>query len=283
MPGEDPVKPFDRGDVEVRYIDVGADKTDIVFYSLENSEVIAVAKPTDWDIYSNGQSVRLNYHRALRAAKLADQLTEVYDTTGLSFSSKQLDTPQYELQSGNKYVVDLGVDENGGHLGFVKISVSNAVSGVLLEYADISSNTYTVMDLNLGDYYSFFYEEIVDLPSDDEYDLSFGKYMHYFAVEEIDYEVFGTLSPGRSTIETSLDFNAISIDDLDTMNWIEKRFDVIGYDWKYYSFDKSAYAIDQDKNFIIRSANGFIYKLRFVNYYDDTGGSGYPTFEYKLL
>lgn len=283
MPGEEPVEPFDRGDVEVQYIDVGPDKRDIVFYSLEQAKVVHVARPTDWDIYSDGNAIRLNYHRAVKYAVLNDQNTEVYDTMGLVFTSGQTDTPQYELQIGNKYVLDLGLDDNGGHLGFVKLSISLGINGLLAEYAQISSDDYSTIDAPAGTYFSFIYQSTADLPSDEEYDISFGKYMHYFAAEDIDYEVFGALTPGRSTIETSADFSSISMDALDSLIWVDGRFDVMGYDWKYYSLDKSAYAIDESKNFIIRSSNGFIYKLRFVNYYDNTGSSGYPTFEYKLL
>lgn len=58
---------------------------------------------------------------------------------------------------------------------------------------------------------------------------------------------------------------------------------VIGFDWKAYNFDTSVYAVDPTKSFIVKTVNGKVYKLHFLDYYDDFGQKGAPTMELKEL
>lgn len=283
MPKEEPVEPFDRGDVEVQYIDVGADKKDVIFYSLQSGEIVAKAKPTDWDVYVTDEGLRINYHRFMKYAQSNKEWSEISDTVGLNLTSGQNKEDQYLLKFDSIYVVDMGKDLKGVHLGFIKIVCAQTLQGIDIQFSALNGSTNEHIVSTEGVYIKLEDKSEVDLPNDNEYDISFGKYMHFFEVEQLDYEVFGVITPKLEVIETAVDFSAIDINALDTLEWTSNSFDEIGYDWKYYSLDKSAYAIDEEKNYIIKTRAGFIYKLRFVNYYDEIGSSGYPTFEYKLL
>ena len=64
---------------------------------------------------------------------------------------------------------------------------------------------------------------------------------------------------------------------------LTNQSDVIGYDWKYYDFDDGVYTIEPDHNYVIRDRDGFIYKLRYIDFYSDLGEKGYPTFEFVRL
>lgn len=57
----------------------------------------------------------------------------------------------------------------------------------------------------------------------------------------------------------------------------------IGYSWKSYQFDVNKYVVDFEKIFIIKDQEGFYYKLRFIDFYDQGGNKGTPTFEFQRL
>ncbi|MEZ5083051.1 MAG: HmuY family protein [Bacteroidales bacterium] len=65
------------------------------------------------------------------------------------------------------------------------------------------------------------------------------------------------------------------------------QLDVIGYDWKVLQGDVNSgnvsYNIVPNRNYIIRNRNGFVYKLRFIEFYNTLGEKGYPTIEFQLL
>ncbi|MBK9176165.1 MAG: hypothetical protein IPM46_07485 [Flavobacteriales bacterium] len=77
---------------------------------------------------------------------------------------------------------------------------------------------------------------------------------------------------------TGRDFASITA--TDTLLFpMEGRRNAIGYDWKVYSFETSAYSIVPDLAFIVRDADGYLYKLRFIEFYGPQGQTGCPLFE----
>ena len=59
--------------------------------------------------------------------------------------------------------------------------------------------------------------------------------------------------------------------------------DEIGYDWKIFDFENGKYIIDVQRVFIVKSTEGFYYKLRFIDFYNQDGLKGYPKFEFQKL
>ena len=59
--------------------------------------------------------------------------------------------------------------------------------------------------------------------------------------------------------------------------------DAIGYTWKYYSFDTGSYTVDPSLVYIVQDAEGYFYKLRFVDFYSEQGEVGCPRFEVQPL
>ena len=86
--------------------------------------------------------------------------------------------------------------------------------------------------------------------------------------------------------DTLMDFHAI---DLQSALELEYNLvqDEIGYDWKDVVGDVGSgnvnYVIIPDINYVIRDWQGFYYKVRFVNFYNNAGEKGYPTFEMQKL
>ena len=59
--------------------------------------------------------------------------------------------------------------------------------------------------------------------------------------------------------------------------------DIIGFNWKTFDFDTQVYTINSSMNYIIQSENGIFYKLRFIDFYNNSGEKGYPKFEIQEL
>ncbi|MBR9859529.1 hypothetical protein GYB22_02005 [bacterium] len=283
MPKEEPITPFPRGDVSITELDMGTEKSDIVFFDLESNSIIDRAHPLDWDFYFDNGLVKINFLRSLKVAEVAD-LDAVSDTVGLEFRTLQRveNRPMWSLEIGKNYVVDLGmVPETGAHLGFIKLKL---VSDQEIEWSDLNTNNYTSKTITTGmHYYNLRKDSFVELPLETDYDLVFGKYSHFFEVEQIDYEVLGTLTGSATSTRTTLDFSQITAETADTLDWDVYDRDAIGYDWKSYNIDKGAYEILTKYNYMVRTESGFLYKLRFTGFYNDNGISGHPTFEVKLL
>jgi len=122
----------------------------------------------------------------------------------------------------------------------------------------------------------------------DRWSILFTRYTTMLVTDEGEnypYLVVGALlnpngvTAARDTIHDFLDLDINDVADLE----FTIQADVIGYDWKYYNFDAGVYTIEPDKNYVIRDRDGFLYKLRFVDFYSDEGVKGYPTFEFVRL
>ena len=282
MPGEEAVEPFPRGEVKEGFIDAGSLKNTVVFYNLELDSVVARTAPETWDIHFWNGSLFINYFRSVKVGSFNEELATKTDTQQIDFDHLQLADDQWQCKQDSHYVVDMGLNSNGSHMGYYKFEFKINGDKLDLSFGKLNEASLTIVQLQDGDYYSLYNESFTDLPQENEYDLSFGKYSHYFQVEQIDYEVYGAVSLNASQVKTDMAFAAIEANIADTITW-SSRYDEIGYDWKYYSLDKGAYEIDDKANYVLMNRNGFIYKLRFTNFYNSQGTSGHPSFEYELL
>jgi hypothetical protein len=85
-----------------------------------------------------------------------------------------------------------------------------------------------------------------------------------------------------AALDSINDFQNIKLSD--TSNYqFSNNLDFIGYDWKYYDFENGIYSIRPNQIFIIRDHYGYYYKLRFTDFYSETGEKGVPQFEYVRL
>jgi hypothetical protein len=61
------------------------------------------------------------------------------------------------------------------------------------------------------------------------------------------------------------------------------RADIPGYDWKYYDFNANKYMIRTDQYYFVQCADGIIYKVRVLDFYDSKGTKGTISFEQQKL
>lgn len=56
----------------------------------------------------------------------------------------------------------------------------------------------------------------------------------------------------------------------------------IGFSWKEFDFNLG-YIIYNDRFYLLRDSQGYVYKIRFYDFYDDQGNKGTAKFEYQRL
>jgi hypothetical protein len=124
-------------------------------------------------------------------------------------------------------------------------------------------------------------------PPKTEWDIVFTRYRYVFynTIPYTPYQVSGVLL-NPTGIYAGVD-STMNFDDIDYQKALSvplfNQRDVIGYNWKYYSFSSQSYIVVPNRNYIIRDEKGYYWKLRFVDFYNNNGEKGYPKFEYQRL
>ena len=288
FPKEEKVEPSPRIYQSVS-VDAGPTKNDVLFYSLDAGRIVAKASPMEWDLYIDNEVIRINYFRSMSVAKTSKNWEEINDTSGLSFSflTDQIsDTlSQWELSDNQIYVLNMGLDNEYEPLGFMVFQASRTSDGVILKYRDLDgTNEWTNQISEDHFYYHLKNEQPLNLPNDKEYDIALGKYTDYITVDDIsqDYTIYGAIVGNASAYLLDDDFETIDANDFD-VNQLSNRKDIIGWDWKRFNLEKNAYEILPKMTYMISTNSDYLCKLRFVDYLNDQGISGHPTFEYEIL
>lgn len=288
FPKEEKVEPSLRIYQSVS-VDAGPTKNDVLFYSLDAGRIVAKASPMEWDLYIDNEVIRINYFRSMSVAKTNKNWEEINDTSGLSFSflTDQIsDTlSQWELSENQIYVLNMGLDNEYEPLGFMVFQASRTSDGVILKYRDLDgTNEWTNQISEDHFYYHLKNEQRLNLPNDKEYDIALGKYTDYITVDDIsqDYTIYGAIVGNASAYLLDDDFETIDANDFD-VNQLSNRKDIIGWDWKRFNLEKNAYEILPKMTYMISTNSDYLCKLRFVDYLNDQGISGHPTFEYEIL
>lgn len=288
FPKEEKVEPSPRIYQSVS-VDAGPTKNDVLFYSLDAGRIVAKASPMEWDLYIDNEVIRINYFRSMSVAKTSKNWEEINDTSGLSFSflTDQIsDTlSQWELSENQIYVLNMGLDNEYEPLGFMVFQASRTSDGVILKYRDLDgTNEWTNQISEDYFYYHLKNGQRLNLPNDKEYDIALGKYTDYITVDDIsqDYTIYGAIVGNASAYLLDDDFETIDANDFD-VNQLSNRKDIIGWDWKRFNLEKNAYEILPKMTYMISTNSDYLCKLRFVDYLNDQGISGHPTFEYEIL
>jgi hypothetical protein len=212
-------------------------------------------------------------------------------------------TDSTRIYSNEVYVLNRGYDINANLRGLKKVVIQEVSdSTYTIRYANIDGsdeNTFTIEkedpEMASLSYFSFsdggtqIYPE--PLPAD--YDLLFTQYTTLLYTDIGDpypYLLTGVLvnrQRVRTVRDTTISFDEITYETASTMDFT-RQLDNIGYDWKVLEGDVTGggtpvYLIVEDLHYIIRDTEGFLYKFRFVSFYNSDGVKGYPNIEYQRL
>lgn len=299
-----PVPAHEPGDVITTAVSMESDYRYQLFFDLETNTMVQRNLKVDWDLgfesSSLGNKVILNTSKFMLAANTNQTIfSSVIDTVGYHFN---WDAPSGNMDSTaigdwigtqNVYVIDRGYDPLGGHQGFKKIIfelVNNNEYKVRFANLDGTNEMNQTIIKNANYNFTFLSLDgnLVEVePEKEEWDLSFSQYIHVFDEQngQTPYLVNGVLS-NRNKVEVATvfdkDFSAITFDDVSAYTF-STTINRIGYDWKEYSFSTSSFTVFTDKNYLIKSTEGKYYKLHFIDFYDNFGTKGTPTFEFQEL
>lgn len=278
-------------------VNMGSDYGNQLFFDLYSQNVVLVNNRENWDLgfknEENAKSVFLNSSKLMSCTRSSStDLLSLNSSSGLEFN--------YDSPNGNNdstafgdwwntnsiFIIDRGVSTTGTSLGKIKLKfISVDTEKYIFEWANLNNTVSSVIDTIFKDNayrlttFSFDTGLTQCEPLTTNWQLCFTSYTHIFE-DGTPYLVTGVLSNEQQIQLTKidLDFDAITYSNAITSLYSTDR-DIIGYDWKEYNFDISQYVVDMTKTYIIKDINNRIFKLRFIDFYTDSGVKGAPKFE----
>lgn len=312
-------EPYPAFEMQTTTIEMGQYYLYQSYFNLPSNEVVSSNEKNNWDLgFECGDTswhIRLNTSAFMLAAHAGTKdFEQVIDTAGFQWRFDKSDgNPDSTaigswvsiegtdtLYTNEVYIVDRGYDHLGNRRGLKKMmfTLVDSVS-YRFRYADMNGaneNTFAVSK-HEGVYFTCFSfangGQQIDLePRTDSWDLFFTQYTTLLYTDEGDpypYLVTGVLSnPGH--IELAMD-SLKAYDDVDrayaSALIYSGNCDLIGYDWKDLIGDVNSgnvyYEIVPGRNYLIRTRKGLYFKMRFINFYSETGEKGFPSFQYDVL
>jgi hypothetical protein len=298
-----PVPAHNPGDVIDNSVEIGSDYLNQIFFSLDNNRVESSNAKTDWDLSfesgSEGYHIFLNSSTGMALSKTdLNQLSETIDPASAEWSwdatSGHRDSTAFgDWRSANNiYLLDRGYDENGEDLGMVLVQPEENPDGnYKLSFRYLDETTIHEIILTKSAIHNRIHaslngagSQVYIEPEVESWDLMFTQYTHLFE-GPTPYLVTGVLT-NTNTIEVALDttknFADINREEMDHYQFHSVQ-NIIGYNWKIYDYYGGVYQIRTNISYLIRKENGVVWKLHFVDFYNDSGERGYPRFEYQEL
>lgn len=282
---------------------MGPGYQDQLWIDLRTGTVVSTNVKTAWDLAfestSAGWRIYLNGAKLMTAWDIGDvDIAVAHDTIGIA-ANKRIDAPSGHQDStaigdwrgtDDVHVIDRGVNSLGQPQGLYKFRFMEVTpSAFIFQIAAMDGSQLDTVTLQKDPTRSFtcykVEDGVVDIePERGEWDLVLTQYTHQFYEPFLPYIVTGMLSATttRAAVIPGADFDAVTLNDT-LMHPLSGARDVIGYDWKYYSFETSSYTVDQTRVYVVQDAEGFFYKLRFIDFYSDSGQVGCPMFEVVSL
>lgn len=300
---EIPVPAHVAGNVTTQSVDMGADYRWQLYYDLETNQVVGQNLKSDWDLgfeaTADGYHVVLNSAKAMYAWPTGDTaFGAISDTAGLG-QGKRWDAPTGNLDSTalgdwrgmlQVYVIDRGYNEAGVHLGFRKLQLQSVdATEYVLRYAALSGAGDTLFQLPKDSAYNLSFFSFADggklaaiEPPKHDWDICFTQYLERlpepYLVTGVLLNRFGT----QAVMDSARAFDAIDFDAAQTLR-PSSALNTMGYAWKYYHFASATYHVLPQMNYILTDSKGLLYKLHFIDFYNDQGIKGSPKWEYQQL
>lgn len=307
MKEDEPIVLPPHGNALMQTLSMGTDYSTQFFFSLKQQRVVHSSSVNSWHLAfettEDGSGILINGGIGMAVVRTdktdfseigkgdyEGQLWLQDDPNGKLEESAFGDWNENEKSRDKIYLVRL--DQLNEVVKAIKIKSVN-IYEYIFEIADIDNGKVLEYKIHKDPtrVYSYFNLQSSQVQGDVEpikesWDLLFTRYGFTFYDQNppLPYIVTGVLTNPKATVaKDSLEnFYEIESDFLTQCNLVAER-DVIGFDWKYYDFDLGIYHIRQDYNFIIKTQGAEYYKLRFLNFYDDNGLKGTPTFEYNQI
>ncbi len=198
----------------------------------------------------------------------------------------------YNITRNKVYIIDLGTKATERYWKIKILAVS--ATSFTVKYAQLDGNDEQVLEILKNANANFTYlnlesHKIVAFEPDQmAWDLLFTRYRHvYYDMSPVTpYYVNGALINTRSVevLEaTGFTFESLDAEKANQL-MLTRKADEIGYDWKFFDLNGTGkYVVDSKKVFVLKDREGYLYKLRFIDFYDEAGTKGVPKFAYQRL
>ncbi|MCT4665688.1 MAG: HmuY family protein [Flavobacteriales bacterium] len=286
-------KPIYQTDNIIQKISLGENYDNQVFYDLENpSESISISK-FDWDLwFSPNGDLRINSGRTCSILQICIDTFQMEN-----LNTVQLKSDFYEKNTFDK-LLDFSKNDTANFIFYHGLDIDSKKQDRKV-YRIIKNNDtiqiFHFQNNNWGKIFSslsFDQNLFIDLQKQssfrknlEEFDLYFGGYLTYFSEQDLEYLVHGVLKQ-NSFLEFSktknFAFNEITEKQAESLIF-SNTIDFIGHDWKNYNIDEAKYSVDSKTVFIVKTQENLYWALQFLDFYNDQGIKGYPTFSIKLL
>ncbi|NNF02264.1 MAG: hypothetical protein HKN22_06230 [Bacteroidia bacterium] len=299
------------GDEEVLSIAQGPDYYNQVFFDLfSKSEVNNDFRIWDlaFESSEHGIHVFLNSGKLMQVYNTGVTNINSVGNSSLSTAEWVFDAPSWHpdstaignwldsasLSKNEIYIIDRGVYNSGAdqYWKLQLVQVDNAAYQIKIERLDGTGfNGVEIIKDNSRSLLYFTFDNggktLEVAPEKESWDLLFTRYgyVYYNFTPPLQYQVTGVLLNPNKVVaykDSLMNFDDIDIDIAQQLNYSDAR-DVIGFNWKYYDFGLERFIIKPHYNFVIKDTEGYYYKLKFIDFYNDLGDKGYPKFIYKRL
>ncbi len=298
-----PVPARPRGDADQVQLCMGSGYQDQLWVDIASREVVRTNPKTAWDLAfesaPDAWRVWLNGSRLMTAWNIGPgDLSTPVDTVGM-YLGRRIDAPSGHPDSTaigdwrsaqDIHLIDLGYNAFGVSLGIRKLQLISAstFSYVFrtagLDGTGIQEHVLPKSSSAASTMFSFTGGAVDVEPPTGSWDMVLTQYTHQFLDPFIPYIVTGVLTPPGVRVARipATDLSSVTLADTLVHPFSTAR-DAIGFDWKVYSFETSSYTVDPAIVYIVHDAQGFFHKLHFLDFYDDLGTVGCPTWEVQDL
>lgn len=306
------------GDMKVLSASMGVNYDNQVYVDLETGFTKTIPYRS-WDLaFENSPSgfrIYLNTAKLMFAANTTTTDMATADSTGKEWKTETEhlyddstalgNWMDASLQSMNHvYVIDRGRTEYFGTARWRKLQVLYVNgSEYRIRYSLYNNSQLTEFTIPKNTDYSLSYfsfdngGQLADVaPPKNMWDMVFTKYTYTYYSEPVNspyryYLVTGALLnkwAGNENICIRMDstVNYVPFDSLTgpqaTAYPLNNLAGSIGFSWKDYDFSLG-YVILPNRYYLVKDPPGYIYKIRFIDFYDDQGNKGTAKFEYQRL
>lgn len=289
-------------------VNMGETYDDQLYFDFETGQVVKTSPVVAWDlafeteafsnhVFINGGKNVFIYNTHATDPALVTSAAGITSDHWLSDASCGLP---------DSTAVGNWLDNNGHSKGEVYILKVNAQTfwkfiidsvsqqGYSLRYGDLKALSLNQIYLPKSSTCSYTYFSfdnggsiVTPEPPKDSWDIVFTRYrIVYAALNNFPYVVSGVLTNPNNTVtqaDSTSGFSNIQYNATLLQKPFSNARDVVGFDWKKYDFNTGKYKTDTMKCYVIRNRRGHYWKLRFVDFYNNQGLKGAPTFEFSQI
>ncbi len=314
------IVPSRPGNLTTKVIELMPDYRLQVYFDLNTGEEVSSNLKTVWDLgltcTADDYKMMLNTSQFIKVAHTeSDNFDIAYSTEGFvwvfdestgNFSGNAIgkwweDTEAGPVSLNEVMLIDRGIDADGLPAGYFKMqlmidAVTKVVSVRLAELDGSSERQFSFIKDPTRRFVTLSFENGFNAmqpePAATTWDLLFTQYttlLYTDTGEPYPYLVTGVLINDtlvKAVMDSITPFDNVTRELAESLI-LSTRQDVIGYDWKKVNGDVTSgnvtYTAIPDMVFIIKNKDGYFFKLRFIDFYNNLGQKGYPTFEYQKL